>query len=357
MSSNRIGPGAGRLGGIGNIGHAAAGVAAAAVPSTSTVGSNLSQVRYASTWPRGWMAAAVAQHVREFNTQVSKAQMALAFVNDWSQALETLQKALHSLQKFPSQGAEQRAQQALLEVRQRWLGRYGQTLGSVDEQLHWSPVHAARKRFHLSGWRSSTLQSTQSADRELVSFCLMGQEGAHGAWLAEQGRADSASHYALAAALAPLHIQLQGVRAEMPEAALVLSVDERQWPVLLERFMVKGNGRRFPAGQWVSPALQTQADAFQPDSWTLESAGTPCSQALAAAALLRAQLQQFCDDAGQTLATADAQRLQQMQQFAQRFAQAGQMPVYEWVLAVVPAVRAIARRRVTRLLRSPGALG
>ena len=357
MSATRIGAGAARLGSIGGIGQTSAGVATAAVPSTSAIGNNLAQVRYASTWPRGWMAAAVAQHVREFNAQVSKAQMALAFAQGWLQALEGLQKALRSLQKLPSAGAEKRAQQALAAVREGWLARYSQTLGSLDEQLQWSPVHNARKRFHLSGWRSSTLLSTQSADRELVSFCLMGQEGAHGAWLAEQGRAAGASHYALAAALAPLHIQLQAVRGDDADSALVLSVDERQWQVVLERLMVKGNGRRFPAGQWVHPALQPAAGAVQPDGWTLENAAQPCQQALATVTALCTQLQQFCADAGQTLAASDTQRLQQMQQFAQRFAQAGQMPVYEWVLAVVPAVRAISRRRVSRLLKTPAALG
>jgi hypothetical protein len=46
-----------------------------------------------------------------------------------------------------------------------------------------------------------------------------------------------------------------------------------------------------------------------------------------------------------------------MQKFAIAFASAAQVPAYDWVLAVVPAVRAISRRRVARLLQSRGVLG
>lgn len=361
MSSARIGTGAaaGRLGGIHGVGPAPAGLAAPAT--TAVVGivpAVPAQVRYASTWPRGWMAAAVPQHVREFNVQVSKAQMTLAFLDALDSSLAALEKTVQHQLQLPSAAGHGRTAKALQATQQLWQQRYAQTLGSLDECLAWSPMHRARKQFTLSGWTQDTLRAAVAGDKELVGFCLMGQDSAHGAWQAQAGRSDAASHYALAVALSPLQIQLSN-----QTGALQCSVDERLWPVLLERFMVKGNGRRFPAGQWVAPPLQTTAQAVALAHWS--AADTASTQALyTAVQALRARLQparqkvaQFWEHAGHSLQPEGAQRLQQMQAFAQAFSDAGQAPAYDWVLAVVPAVRAVARRRVARLLKTKGALG
>ena len=69
----------------------------------------------------------------------------------------------------------------------------------------------------------------------------------------------------------------------------------------------------------------------------------------------QAAVRAFQHDAGQSLDDVGA-RTTAVQAFAQAFAQAGQMPAYDWILAVVPAVRAVSRRRVARLLQSRGAL-
>lgn len=303
------------------------------------------------------MAAAVPQHVREFNTQISKAQMALAFVEDWIPALEHLLQSTQRQVQLPSAAGMLRMQQALRKVQNTWLQRYEASLGSLDECLHWSPIHKARKYFGLGGWGSHTLQTQHGNDRELVSFSLMGQDQAHGAWLAQHGRSTIASQYALAAALSPLSIQMH------TQPSFEFSVDERLWPILQERFVVKGNGQRFPAGQWVNAPLQARTQAVQPQQWlvTDETALPQLAKQLAdvveRTATVRAQLLQFATDAGHTLQSGGAERLQHMQAFAQAFRDAGQAPAYDWVLAVVPAVRAISRRRVARLLKTKGALG
>lgn len=360
MSASRIGAGplAGRIGSGVGIGQGPAGIATPAATAPSSIApSALGQIRYASTWPRGWMAAAVPQHVREFNAQVSKAQMALAFVEALASALEHLAQSTQRQLKLPSSAGGLRVQQALQAVQNAWAQRYVSSLGSLDECLHWSPVQRARKYFTLAGWSSHSLQAQHANDRELVSFSLMGQDQAHGAWLAQFGRSTMGSHYALAAALSPLHIQMH------TQPALEFSVDERLWPHLLERFVVKGNGQRFPAGQWVNAPLQARAQSVQPQQW--QGGDEAALQQLQAHLVdvrqrtdaVRAQLRQFMLDAGQTLHSADAQRLQQMQGFVQAFSTSAQTPAYDWVLAVVPAVRAISRRRVARLLKTTGVLG
>jgi hypothetical protein len=129
-----------------------------------------------------------------------------------------------------------------------------------------------------------------------------------------------------------------------------------------QRFMVKGNGQRFPAGQWVAPTLQSVAEALPLAGWsvtdtersqelqlTLPVVRERVSQALAA-------VQAFQASAGLSLQDQAAQTAA-MQKFAIAFASAAQVPAYDWVLAVVPAVRAISRRRVARLLQSRGVLG
>lgn len=303
------------------------------------------------------MAAAVPQHVREFNAQFSKAQMALAFLDSLLPAVDQLSQTSQRQRKLPSSAGLLRAQQALQSVQSIWLQRYQATLGSLDECLHWSPVQRARKYFSLAGWGSHSLQAQHANDRELVSFSLMGQDHAHGAWLAQFGRSTMASQYALAAALSPLQIQLH------MQPAMELSVDERLWATLQERFVVKGNGQRFPAGQWVNAPMQSRAQAVQPGQWqvsdeaSLQLLQIQLADVQQRLAKLRTQLLQFAADARQTLHSGGTERWQQMQAFAQAFSDAGQAPAYDWVSAVVPAVRAISRRRVARLLKTTGVLG
>ena len=305
------------------------------------------------------MAAAVPQHVREFNVHVSKAQMTQAFLQTWGDSLAALFKAVESASRWPSPAAQQRAIAALQQTQKQWSQRHAATLGSLDECLLWSAVHPARKRFHWGDWTLETLRARQDHDREMLSFCLMGQEGAHGAFLVEQGRSDVGNRYALAAALAPLGIQMHH---QPGQPSLMFSVSEQDWPVLQQRFMARGNGQRFPAGQWAAPLLIPDAQAVQPARWRMEPAPfqeellqqLPALQERVAQALQ--SVQQFLVNAGNSLLPLEVQHLQQMQEFAQAFRTAGQMPSYDWVLAVVPAVRVISRRRVARLLRSRGAL-
>lgn len=340
------------------IGQGPSSIATPAATAPSSISpANLAQVRYASTWPRGWMAAAVPQHVRDFNAQVSKAQMALAFVQTLAPLLEQLAHAAQRQLKLPSKAGLLRMQQAQQAVQSAWAPRYQATLGSLDECLRWSPVQRALKYFTFNGWSADSLQAQHAKDRELITFSLLGQDQAHGAWLAQYGRGTMASQYALAAALSPLQIQMH------TQPSLEFSVDERQWSTLQESLVVKGNGQRFPAGQWVNAPLQSRSQAVQPQQWLVtDEAGLQQLQGVLEdvrqrVAAVRTQLMQFMADAGQTLHSTDGQRLQQMQAFAQAFQHAGQAPAYDWVLSVVPAVRAISRRRVARLLKTTGALG
>lgn len=359
MSTSRIsaGPAAGRAIGVAGVAQPAAGISTHAARASAAVAplANLSQIQWASTWPRGWMAAAVPQHVRDFNSQVSKAQMALAFLAGWSADMAALLKAVQRQKELPSTAGQLRLSQALKKVQTVWAQRYAQTLGSLDECLVWSPTQGAGKVFALAGWNVGTLQAQQAGDRELLSFSLMGQDHAHGAWLAQQGRSSAASLHALAVAMAGLRIQLHSAEP------LRFVVDERLWPTLQERFVVKGNGQRFPAGQWVAAPMQANPLSVQPQSWSAETTALPELWAQIDAVQQRVQqvyeqVAKFCEDAGRSVDDGGAQQLARMQQFAQAFAAAGQAPAYDWVLAVVPAVRAISKRRVARLLKTSGTI-
>ena len=346
---------AGRIGGIGLPGQtSASGITALqALPGNAAVAPELAQIRYASTWPRGWMAAAVPQRVREFNVQASKAQMTLAFLDTLLPLLDTLERAVRHQLQLPSPAGTGRAQQALLAAKAWWLQRHALTWGSLDEALVWSPVLPARKVFQLAGWNTQTLQA-EPQDRELVSFCLMGTEQAHGAWLAQHGRSSTASRFALASALAPLGIQLD----RLDDSALTLSVNERHWPVLQERWMVKGNGRRLPAGQWVAPNLVAVhacillSNIGFDDENALQQWHHALPEFTVRVHAVRQQVEAFRAAAQGSVEHAQPDQLARMQAFAQAFCTAGQTPAYDWVLAVVPAVRAVSRLRVARLLRS-----
>ena len=317
----------------------------------------LPAVRDASTWPRGWMAAAVPQRVREFHTQISKAQMAAAYLESLREALDALAQACRHQRQLPSDAGLARLRAALAALQQRWRQRHARSLASLDDTLHWTPTHRARKSFVWNAWSWDTLQAETAQDQELLGFCLLGQDGAQGAWQADEQRSPAGNAHALAQALAPL-----GILVGRVEQALLLSVDEAAWPVLQQRLMVKGNGKRFPAGQWVAPRLQSGPQALGLERWSAGDAEAvqACSLALPAArervSQALAVVHAFQQQAGHSLPDMGPQ-LAAMQHFAQTFADAGQAPVYDWVLAVVPAVRAIARRRVARLLQSRGMMG
>ncbi len=298
------------------------------------------------------MAAAVPQQIREFNTQVSKAQLTLAYVQELESQLNALMQAVKRQLQLPSVAGLQRAHQALQQLQLQWSARFARTAGSLDERLLWSASQPARKFFTLAGWVPQTLQAVGDKDQELVSFSLLGQEGAHGAWLAQHGRSKTASQFALASALAPLQIQLHPSHDQ-----LRLSVPEQLWAVLQARFVVRGNGQRFPAGQWVNAPLRRDERAMSIDQWSaqddaaLEQMQPHWPHVQAALAAAREQVEQFYAHARESVEDAQG-RLLQMQHFTAAFQESASAASYEWVSAVVPAVRSISRPRVTRLLQA-----
>lgn len=357
MSAVRVGSGASAAGRLSGIHGGAASASGIAAPSSTAplAAPSLTQIRYASTWPRGWMAAAVPQQIREFNTQVSKAQLTLAYVQELERRLTAVLQTAKSQLQLPSVAGLQRAQQALQQLQLHWSARYALTAGSLDECLRWSATQPARKYFTLAGWTPQTLQAQSDKDQELVGFSLLGQEGAHGAWLAQYSRSTTASQFALASALAPLHIQLHASYDQ-----LRMSVPEPLWAVLQARFVVKGNGQRFPAGQWVNAPLRRDAQAMPLAQWAaddeaaLEQLQQDGPSVQAALATVRAQVEQFYDHARLSIEDEQAS-IQHMQHFATAFQASASEASYEWVSAVIPAVRSIARQRVTRLLQARAA--
>lgn len=337
---------------IGGVGGAQAGAPATPVAQVAPVGAPApGGIRFASTWPRGWMAAAVPQQVREFNLQASRAQLALQFVQAWGELLQTLTRLAQRQASLPSAAAQARTQAALDAVLALWAQRHAQTLGSLDDSLHWSAVQPARTRWVLGGWNAASLQAAAANDRELVAFCLMGQDHEHGAWRADAQRSSAASRFALACALAPLGLQLD----EVDEARIVVSTDERRAAHVTQRLMARGGGRRFPAGQWQAPLLGPGPQAVALPALADEAGLAALAQALPALrerlAHVQTVLAQFQQGARASLEGGAPAPLARVEEFAQRFADAGQLPAYDWVLAVVPAVRALARSRVAQLLR------
>lgn len=300
------------------------------------------------------MAAAVPQRVREFNVQAGKAQLTQRFLEQLTSLLAELSPVLKYHVQLPSAAGALRADHALKALQNFWGQRYVLTWGSLDECLEWSPTQLARKKFQLRGWNMESLQAQQANDRELVSFCLMGQEYAHGAWLAQYGRSSKASLFAMAAALAPLGILVE----QAAEAQIVLSVEERHWHTVQERWMVRGNGKRFPAGQWIAPTTLPAQERVTVADWSLETnqqaqtAWSALETMQERVAAVLSQVKAFQEAAQSSLDASSPDKLAQMQRFARAFKDAGKAPVFSWMQAVLPAVRTISRRRVTRLLRT-----
>jgi hypothetical protein len=161
---------------------------------------------------------------------------------------------------------------------------------------------------------------------------------------------------------------------------LVFSVDESSWPAVRDTLAIKGEGRRFPTGQFNHVRAVAETPAARPESWSASDAQSlqrtlqevrrtrdgvsqarqVVSQALAEAAKRLPSHTEATPDSGQGAGAANpatgapaTDDARWSSEFTDTFAAIAEHADYPMFAALAPALTGVNRQRVEALLSLP----
>ena len=296
--------------------------------------------------------------VREpgLQTRVGALQQGADYLDRLGQQVQGLRQQLS--QSLANGGSDAGALQASIDqVDKLWQARSTDAGGLLDAQLQPPATSGpaadapAQQRFQVRGLDAASLQKDGA---EVLRLRVPGQ----GAPVRAQIDGGSASQgaKALRDALAPAGVQVQA-----QSGTLWFSVDQSRWPAVRDGLTVQGDGKRFPSGQAVRPALQTAPDAVDTRQWrvgstdeqraTLRSVTQAQGRIAAARKGYSAALDQAATASSSSDATTDAT---QAADLGQNLAGSLRQADFSQVAALSPALRGLHRDRVRQLLSSNG---
>lgn len=239
-------------------------------------------------------------------------------------------------------------EQTFQELDQLWSERQQRGVSLLDGQLRYQASGAAQQRFRLRGMDA---QSLRSGAREVLAFSLAGRAGATTSAAVDPRDGTEANVARLDQALSPL-----GVRVGLDEQGQpIFSADEVAWPKIRDGLTVRGEGRRFAAGQHNKVRAEVEAGAVQPHAWkTLAKDGAGLRQVLHAVTRALDRVKEAQREVSRALAeaTAEMARAEDPAQavFVEAFEDMAQEPDYSVYEQVAPALNGISRERVVALL-------
>ncbi len=285
---------------------------------------------------------------QQLNREVADAQQAMQFLDASSGQLEAL-KADISARIAGRQVSDEQIDSKLQQFAHSWRQRRAASGGSIDAQLKFSSPAPASQRFTIRGLN---LQTLQAGDKETLSFALgMGQ--ALQSVIVEPGLPDEEIAQRFDRALAPARIRVSQGKG----GALVFSVPESAWIATRDSIAIKGDGVRFPTGQFSRVKAEAEPPAVDPASWQthdVQALRVSLQRVIQALERVRqtretvsralAQATQRADQARSSDDAATAARL------AQDFSALSQQPEYRIFSTTVAALLGISRERVLSLL-------
>lgn len=298
----------------------------------------------------------------QFNQRVAAAQQATAYLERFTAELQALRTAVSGRLSRPwddsAQGqARRREEGEALQVQIRrfdalWRERLRAAAGRLDNQLAFSEASEPRQRFTAHGLQMASLRS---GGPELLTFSVKGLPRAASALRIDPSASEAQLAGRLDHALAP-----SGVRAELDASGeLVLSIAERDWPAVRESIAIKGEGRRFPTGQFTPVRTAAEKGIVQPDTWVVDdpqslrrALGEIVQAEVAARSARRGADHTLAEAVGRLQPTAGEAQAESAwsAQFAQVMQAMGQRADYRVLSALTPALSGIERTRVTALL-------
>lgn len=283
-----------------------------------------------------------------FNRQASALQQSQAFVDRAQALLRDVKKGVGDA-LASQQTSDSGVQQQVQRFTGFWQTRPVATDGSVDGALQLVGAGAARQGFRLRGLDTSTVAA---GGAETLQFAVRGQVSA--AVLIEPGLSPRVIGRRLDLALAPL-----GVRVAADAAGVLqFSAAEVDWPALRDNLQVKGEGRRYPTGQFSRVRIDADDAAIRPDSWKADSPTalrqTLRDVVLAGQALETLQgatydaLARLAEEAGRP--PVGAEQAQHAAGLASQFETQASSASFSTLASMLPATRGLTRERVTALL-------
>lgn len=238
--------------------------------------------------------------------------------------------------------------QALQELDQLWAQRQEDSGHTVDAHLQYAAEGGSRQTFRLRGLDALALQA---GAREVLTFSLAGSGDGVKSAAIDPTEIPEANVRRLDQALSSM-----GVRVSLDgQGQPLFSASETQWAKVRDGLHVRGEGRRFAAGQPHRVRAEVQPDAVKPREWKdAVRENTGMRQVLQAVMRALDRVKQAQREVSQALAeaSADMARAEDPAQavFAESFEDMTQTPDYSVYQQVAPALTGISRERVVALL-------
>lgn len=287
---------------------------------------------------------------QQLNRQLADAQQAMQFLEQSASQLEGLKSDI-SAKIAGRQMSEGQVTGKLHRFANTWRQRQDASGGSLDAQLRFSSPAPANQAFSIRGLNMRTLQS---GGKETLTFAAGGTGQALRSVNIDPALSEDEIVQRFDQALAPANIRV----SKGDTGSLIFNVPESAWPATRDSIAIKGDGIRFPTGQFNRVKAEPETPALEPDAWhaqdvqalrqtlqqviraldRIKQSQEVVSRALAEAAS-RVDAAQPLEDA------ADAAVL------AQGFASVSEQPGYQLFSSTVAALLGISRDRVLSLLR------
>lgn len=282
----------------------------------------------------------------QLNRQFAGAQQALSFLDDLGGQLRSLKDGLvNPLVHDPA------ALDAMLQRLDRtWRDRHASSGGGLSAQLVYSATEPAEQSFTVRGL---SLRTLQSGERETLSFAVDSVAPGLPTVLVEPGLPDDLLVQRFDRALAAARIRVR----EGEQGSLVFSTPEAAWDAVRDSLAIKGDGIRFPTGQFNRLRTDPRPEALQPQSWTVTDANgrrqtlQRVLQAMDAVQQTRETVANSLADAGRRLYRArPADERAWAERFAAHFASLAREPGYEAFASIGASLSGVHRERVHALL-------
>lgn len=214
--------------------------------------------------------------------------------------------------------------------------------------MEFHPAGDALQRFSIRGLQRNALQT---GDRETLSFAVDGRTQRAATVVVEPGLSGSALVRRFDRALSSL-----GIRTERdPQGELSFSVPESAWAAVRNTLSIKGEGRRFPTGQFSQLKLTPEPPTIRPQDWSADDLRTTLRQVFNAQASVRQSYQRVTDalrEAGDRLQQrSDLTEASRNAAFSQSFESAAGSSDSQSLSAILPALLRLDRDRVMSVLR------
>lgn len=287
-----------------------------------------------------------------FNRQVTGTQLSLDYLGRAGEQLRELRVVLAEQVARPRVDTSP-IQQRIRQFDAIWRARAQRTGGTLDAQLNFNPNGGARQVFTVRGL---TMEAMRQGTSETLTFAALGRSLPAGSVAIEPGLADEEIVRRFDRALAP-----SGIRARLEAGELTFSVPEVSWPAVRDTLAIKGDGRRFPTGQFSQVRVLGRESVIRPATWSVDDplvTQRTLRQVATAQVLMHGTRQkastvlvqlakdlQLAYGAAGPLAEAEHSL-----RFAQSFALTTGNADFRTLAAITPALSGVDRKRVSTLL-------